>query len=152
MGALTAHGVDPEVAKLGTETLIQATAITALSLREKKKRNTKDIAATFATEVSAALIGKMSHGGTESLSEQLIANERATAISALLAGKVGGIATAVGAQRSGASDKVGDWFDKRAKAIGNGIRSGLDKPSKRFIDSGTDVLLAMELERRGKLA
>ena len=113
----TAHGANPEAAKLLGETAIQALAATALSLRDPAKRKPKVIASTFVTQAGAAFVGKASHGGMESAATSLGASQKVEGIAALISGKVGGIGTSVGLARSGTSDRAAQWLASRGKVL-----------------------------------
>lgn len=86
------HGVNPELAKLLSESAVQATTATALYAR-KGGRTGSDLARKFIAESAAALAGKISHTGVDEAVAALGGPERVQQISALFAGKGAGIGT-----------------------------------------------------------
>jgi hypothetical protein len=116
------HGADPEVARLLSETAVQALASTALYVRSGKRSGT-DIATHMIAQSAAAFSGKISHTGVDDLSEMLGGSERVTAISALVAGKMAGIGTVVAAHKSGVARKLAESLPAAKTRIGSLVGS-----------------------------
>lgn len=150
----TSHGMDPDTAKLAAETALQAVAATAMSMRQAKNRSPEKVAGTLFTEAAAALVGKMTHSGTENLATQLAANERAVQISALLAGKFSGITTAIASEKTGAEGRAGKFVADRVKTIGDTFKGGEEemfKAEPAFIGAVMDWQLMASLRKQRKL-
>jgi hypothetical protein len=116
------HGADPEVARLLSETAVQALTSTALYVRSGKRSGT-DIATHMIAQSAAAFSGKISHTGVDDLSEMLGGSERVQAISALVAGKMAGIGTVVAAHKSGVARKLAEGLPAAKTRIGSLIGS-----------------------------
>jgi hypothetical protein len=116
------HGADPEVARLLSETAVQALTSTALYARGGKRSGT-DIATHMIAQSAAAFSGKVSHTGVDDLSEALGGSERVTAISALVAGKMAGITTVVAAHKSGVARSLAEGLPAAKTRIGSLVGS-----------------------------
>jgi hypothetical protein len=116
------HGADPEVARLLSETAVQALTSTALYARGGKRSGT-DIATHMIAQSAAAFSGKVSHTGVDDLSEALGGSERVQAISALVAGKMAGIGTVVAAHKSGIARSLAEGLPAAKTRIGSLIGS-----------------------------
>jgi hypothetical protein len=116
------HGADPEVARLLSETAVQALTSTALYARSGKRSGT-DIATHMIAQSAAAFSGKISHTGVDDLSEMLGGSERVQAISALVAGKMAGITTVVAAHKSGFARSLAESLPAAKARIGSLIGS-----------------------------
>ena len=99
-----AHGINPEVASIGGEAIVQALAGTAIkAIVDKNSRNPKAMAVGLASELGAALAGKIAHHQAAHLLEEG-SRQFAKVVGPLLAGKAAGIGTKTGV--SGTAKKL----------------------------------------------
>jgi hypothetical protein len=116
------------------ETAMQALAATAISMAKPENRQPRKIAAAFVTEAAAAFVGKSAHGGMDTAMESIAASERTRMISAMLAGKLSGLGTAIGVQNTGASKVVADLIVSHGRTIGKRILAEMPRtydPTRR---------------------
>lgn len=85
-----AHGIDPEVARVGGEAIVQALAGTAIKAIVEKERDPKKLAVAMAAELGAAIAGKVAHHEVEHMVHEGSAR-LAKLAGPLLAGKGAGI-------------------------------------------------------------
>lgn len=85
------HGVNPEAARLISESSVQALTATALFARHPENRAPEAIATKFVSEISAAFAGKIAHGAVDQALSG--GDPHVEAIGATVAGKGVGITT-----------------------------------------------------------
>ena len=112
------HGVQPELARLISESTVQSLTATAI-YASKGKRTPGELAKKFIAETAAAFVGKMAHTGVDDA--LMGGDDEFREIAALFAGKASGIATNTG---------VSQFLNKH----GSRLKSALAR-SSNFSDS-----------------
>lgn len=121
-GAIAQHaiamGAPPEASQLIGETIVQAGSATALWATQQARKgtlNARDTAAFFVSQSAAAALGKMAHHGAEEILHSYQAEAMVQNMGALVSGKVTGISTVVGMNKSNLSKKIVDHVIERSR-------------------------------------
>ncbi|MBW4469304.1 MAG: hypothetical protein KME45_03470 [Stenomitos rutilans HA7619-LM2] len=135
------HGFPPGAAHLISETAVQAIAATLIHARKPENRNPTELAAKFITEAAAGAIGKSSHSGAHSALEHIEGSAHAKALGAIIAGKAGGISTAVAV--SDLAHRYAERLTKQGKAL-HALVTARVPVSRADADAGTTDRLTQQ--------